>query len=66
VREWIPDALGIGYRSRLASDEPCWAIWETTPVEVSSEPLSPDVPQHRHAVKGVAAEFEIELPPPWQ
>lgn len=66
VREWVPAALGIGYRSRLASNEPCWAIWETTPVDVTSTPLDSSDAQHPEAVQTVAAEFEIELPPGWQ
>lgn len=66
VREWVPATLGIGYRSRLASNEPCWAIWHTTPVDVSSSPLSPANPQHLGSVRSVAAEFEIQLPTDWQ
>lgn len=66
VREWVPEALGIGYGSRLASKEPCWAIWHTTPVHVSSRPLSEHDTRHREAVREVAAEFEIELPANWQ
>ena len=30
IREWIPNALGLGYRSRFATDDPCWAIWQTS------------------------------------
>lgn len=66
VREWVPDALGIGYRSRLAWNDPCWAIWETTKVDVTSTPLDASDAQHREAVQTVATEFEIELPPNWQ
>jgi hypothetical protein len=65
VREWMSDALGIGYRSRLATDEACWAIWETTRVAVAAAPLTPSDPQHRDAVRRVAATFEIELPDRW-
>ena len=65
VREWLPQVLGIGYRSRLATDEPCWAIWGTINVDVNSLPLDPDDPQHRDAVRSVAGEFEIELPNGW-
>lgn len=65
VREWIPDALGVGYRSRFATDEPCWAIWEQTTVAVDSVPLSPADRQHREAVRGVAAMLEITLPSGW-
>jgi RES domain-containing protein len=65
VREWIPDALGLGYRSRFATDEPCWAIWHTTAVSVESVPLSPDDPQHIDAMRAAASALEITLPPPW-
>lgn len=65
VREWLPDDLGISYFSRLATNEPCWATWSTTRVDVSREPLSPDNPLHRAAVRNVAASFEIELPDIW-
>jgi hypothetical protein len=65
IREWMPDGLGVGYRSRFASDEPCWAIWHTTSVDVESVPLSPGDPHHVEAVKSVAAEFEIVLPAGW-
>ena len=66
VREWIPDALGIGYRSRLATDEPCWALWESTGVSVTSVALDPADPIHRDAVRTVAAAYEIDLPVIWQ
>jgi hypothetical protein len=65
VREWISDALGIGYHSRLATDEVCWAIWETTTVDVTSVALSPSDVQHRDTVRRVAATFEIDLPDNW-
>ncbi len=65
VREWIPDALGVGYRSRFATDEPCWAIWETTRGAVNSVPLTVDDPPHRDGVRAVAAAFEITLPVGW-
>ena len=65
VREWIPDALGLGYRSRFATDEPCWAIWYTTRVDVDSVALSPTNPQHLEAVRTVTAAFEVTLPPQW-
>jgi hypothetical protein len=65
VREWVPEALGIGYRSRFATNEPCWAIWETTTVDVTSVPLSPSDPQHLEAVRAVASDFEIVLPAGW-
>ncbi len=66
VREWISDALGVGYRSRFATDEPCWATWEGTKVAVDSVPLNPGDPQHRDGVRTVAASFELTLPVPWQ
>ena len=66
VREWIPAALGIGYRSRLATDEPCWAIWEGTTVSVTSVALDPADAIHRDAVRTVAAAYELELPTSWQ
>jgi len=65
VREWIPRALGIGYRSRLATNEPCWAIWDTTSVVVTSVALDPSDPLHRDAVRTVAAAYEIDLPESW-
>ncbi len=65
VREWLPQVLGIGYRSRLATDEPCWAIWGNVTVDVGSVALDPDDPQHRDAIRSVAAEFEIDLPNRW-
>ena len=65
VREWLPEALGIGYRSRLATDEPCWAIWEHVNVEVTSIPLDPGNAQHADAVRTVAARYEIRLPNAW-
>ncbi len=65
VREWLPAALGVGYHSRLATDEACWAIWQETNVDISSAPLDPQNEQHREAVNRVAALFEIELPPDW-
>ncbi|HEX9711279.1 MAG TPA: hypothetical protein VGB52_01860 [Actinomycetota bacterium] len=66
VREWIPDALGVGYHSRFATDEPCWAVWETTAVAVESVHLNPSDPQHRAAVQSAAATFELTLPAQWQ
>lgn len=65
VREWLPEALGIGYRSRLATDEPCWAIWERVTVDITSTPLDPANPQHREAVRAVVAGYEIGLPAGW-
>jgi len=65
VREWMPDALGIGYRSRLATDEPCWATWDSVDVAITSEPLDPSNPRHREAVRSTAAAYEIMLPPDW-
>ena len=64
VREWMPTALGIAYTSRLA-DEPCWAIWVTTTVDVTAVPLSPADPQHLAAVRHVAQALEITLPDNW-
>jgi hypothetical protein len=66
IREWIADALGIGYRSRLATDEPCWAIWDTTSVVVTSVVLDPSDPLHRNAVRTVATAYEITLPSSWE
>jgi hypothetical protein len=66
VREWIPESLGIGCRSRLATDEPCWAIWESTGVSVTSVALDVADPIHRDAVRRVAAAYEIDLPAAWQ
>ncbi len=65
VRGGCPGALGVGYHSRLASDERCFAIWGTTLVDVKSAALDPDNPRHRDAVRAVAARFEIDLPEGW-
>lgn len=65
VREWLPQALGIGYRSRLATDEPCWAIWQHVSVDVTTTRLDPENAQHRGAVRMVAASYEIPLPETW-
>jgi hypothetical protein len=65
VREWVPAALWVGYHSRLATDEVCWAIWESTNVDVTTTRLDPSNEQHRDGVKRVATLFEIELPPNW-
>ncbi len=65
VRDWIPEALGVGYRSRFATDEPCWAIWEKTRVAIDSVPLNPADPQQRDAVRAVAAMLEVTLPAGW-
>jgi hypothetical protein len=64
IREWMPHALGIAYTSRLA-DEPCWAIWATTHVDITSVHLDPSEPLHREAVRRVARTFEIALPSSW-
>jgi hypothetical protein len=64
VREWMPNALGIAYTSRLA-EEPCWAIWATTRVDITSVRLDPSEPLHREAVRHVARTFEIALPDTW-
>ena len=64
VRDWMPTALGIAYTSRLA-DEPCWAIWATTRVDITSVRLDPSEPLHREAVRLVARTFEITLPDNW-
>jgi len=64
VRDWMPKALGIAYTSRLA-DEPCWALWSSTRVEISSVRLDPSDPLHEEAVRHVARTFEISLPDHW-
>ena len=64
VRDWMPNALGIAYMSRLA-DEPCWALWSSTHVQIASVPLDPSDPLHREAVHHVARAFEITLPDHW-
>ncbi len=64
VREWMPNALGIAYTSRLAP-EPCWAIWKTTRTDITVAPLSPSDPLHLDAVRQVAQTFEIGLPDYW-
>lgn len=64
--EWgHDDGSALRYRSRFVTDEPCWAIWQSTRVEVESVPLSPTNPHHVDAVRAVAATFEISLPPNW-
>ena len=42
VYEWLPDAGGLGYFSRLDDRERCWALREGTPVQVDVQPLTPD------------------------
>jgi hypothetical protein len=64
VRDWMPNALGIAYTSRLA-DEPCWATWATTHVDIAVVRLDPTDPLHRDAVRHVARTFEISLPDNW-
>lgn len=62
----MPGTLGIGYGSRLATDEPCWATWEWGDVAaITSEPLDPSNARHREAVRSTAAAYEITLPPDW-
>lgn len=65
VHDWLPDAAGIAYRSRLDDDEWCWALWEDTPVVIEAEPLDSDRRHHRHAVRHVASRLEINLPAEW-
>ncbi len=65
VRENYPGALGVGYRSRFSTDEPCYAIWESTSVSVQTIPLDPSNAHHREAVGHVAARFELALPEGW-
>lgn len=64
VRDWMPSALGIAYTSRLA-DEPCWAIWTATRVDITSVRLDPSDPLHREAVRHIGRTFEITLPDNW-
>jgi hypothetical protein len=65
VQEWLPDAGGLGYFSRLDDRERCWALRERTLVQVDVEPLSPDNAEHLEAVRSVAAMLEIPLPDLW-
>ncbi len=65
VLEWVDDAHGIAYVSRLDSNEQCWALYDQTPVNFTTEPLTPQESAHRAAVRSVASLFEIELPSNW-
>lgn len=64
IRDWMPNALGIAYTSRLA-EEPCWAIWATTRADITVSRLDSSDPLHRDAVRHVARTFEITLPDQW-
>lgn len=66
VREWLPDAAGLAYRSRLDDQEWCWAIWDDTDVEVDVTPLDPAHRHHRRAVQHAASLLEIPIPDEWQ
>jgi hypothetical protein len=66
VYEWVTGVDGIGYHSRLDQAERCWAIYDHVPVTVTVIPLDPLRPDHRDVVQGVAARFEIPLPPEWE
>lgn len=63
--EWLPDAGGLGYFSRLDDRERCWALREGKPVQVDVQPLTPDNGEQRQAVRSVAAMLEIPLPDLW-
>ncbi len=68
VWEWHANAQAIAYRSRHDDEERCFALfddrgsWEV----LATEDLSPDIADHREAVRAVAALFRIELPERWQ
>jgi hypothetical protein len=65
VFEWYDGVHGLAYASRLDGSEPCWALYDTTPVTFTIEALSVGEPEHREAVQSVAALYEIELPDEW-
>jgi hypothetical protein len=65
LREWHPDLAGLAYRSRIDDQEWCWALWNTTPVDITVEPLTPTHRHHRRAVQQAASALEITLPPHW-
>ncbi len=64
ARDWL-ECDGLAYWSRLDPDERCWALWEDTAVIIETHPLDPANPEHRAAVRSVAATFEILLPSAW-
>lgn len=66
VYEWLPDAAGLAYRSRLDDAELCWALWDHNPVDIPAvDALTPAQPAHLHAVRAVAALLQIDLINPW-
>lgn len=66
VYEWLPDAAGLAYQSRLDDAELCWALWDHIPVDILTVgALTPAEPIHLHAVRASAALLEIDLPEPW-
>lgn len=66
VRDWLPDVVGLAYRSRLDDEEWCWAIWNDAEVEIRLEPLDPTHRHHRRAVQHAAQLLEIPIPPEWE
>jgi hypothetical protein len=66
VYDWIPDADGLAYWSRLDASERCWAIYDHVPVTATVVELDPNDAEHRTAVRRVAARFEIQLPDDWE
>lgn len=65
IYEWRTSVDGIGYRSRLDSDERCWAVFGHVPVNVTITSLDPTDRDTRSVVRAVAARLEIALPDPW-
>ncbi len=56
----------IHYRSRHDDRVDCWAIYDHAAVSVGDiRPLSPEDPEHRHAVRSVATQWQIPLPQNW-
>jgi hypothetical protein len=66
VYEWYDGVHGLRYASRLDGTEICWGLYDSTPVTFTIEPLSLDEPDHREAVRSVAALYEVALPEEWQ
>jgi len=65
--EWAPAATGWCYRSRLDTEEECWAFYADR-VTVRYDPplqLNPADPLQRAAVRSAAAYLEVPLPEDW-
>lgn len=66
--EMEPRPGGLAYKSRLADEEQCWALYGETPVRF--EPNMPELsvrnPVHVRLVRETAKRFVVALPPDWR